>query len=86
LPVLAVDSLKVKQLKALSATYDKFCNEEILPFPHMAHDPIRKAIDDEIVAILGLPDITVLREMLAREPVICLKNIGAAAAPTLPLK
>jgi hypothetical protein len=83
---LAVSGLKAKQLKALSKAYDKFCNEEILPFPHMAHDPVRKAIDDAISTILGLPDITVLREMLAREPVVCLKNIGIAAAPTLPLK
>jgi hypothetical protein len=86
LPVLAIASLKAKQLKALSKTYDKFCNEELLPFPHMAHDPVRQAIDEAITVILGLPDITVLREMLAREPVICLKNIGTAATPTLPLK
>jgi len=87
LPVLAVGGLKAKELKALSKVYDRFCNEEILPFPQMAHDLVRKAIDDAISAILGLPDITVLREMLAREPVVCLKNIGTAATPTptLPL-
>jgi len=86
LPVLSVVDLKAKQLKALSTTYDKFCNEELLPFPHMAHDPVRKAIDESIATTLGLPDITVLREMLAREPVVCLKNIGTTPAPRLPLK
>jgi hypothetical protein len=83
MPVLSVGGLKAKQLTSLSKTYDNLCNKEILPFPHMAHDPVRKAIDEAISNTLGLPDIAVLREMLAREPVVCLKNIGTAAASTL---
>lgn len=75
LPVLAVSSLKADKLKMLSDTYDKLCKEELLPFPHMAHDPTRQAIDEAITRVLGLPDISVLREMLAREPVICLKPL-----------
>ena len=60
MPVLSVGGLKAKQLATLSKTYDKLCSKEILPFPHMAHDPVRKAIDDAISPTLGLPDITVL--------------------------
>jgi len=75
LPVLAVRNLKADQLKVLSNTYDRLCKEELLPFPHMAHDPTRQAIDNAIKSVLGLPDISVLREMLAREPVVCLRAL-----------
>jgi len=75
LPVLAVTNLGVNHLKALADTYDKLCREELLPFPYMANDPIRDAIDKIITNVLGLPDISILREMLAREPVVCLKAL-----------
>lgn len=75
LPVLAVNSLEADKLKMLSDTYDKLCKEELLPFPHMAHDSTRQAIDEAIAQVLGLPDILILSEMLAREPVACLKPL-----------
>jgi hypothetical protein len=75
MPVLAVDSLEPEKLKALSDIYDKICKEEILPFPYMNIDPVRKAIDDVISQVLGLPDVTALRDMLAREPVVCLRPL-----------
>jgi hypothetical protein len=75
LPVLAVDNLEPGKIKALSDAYDRLCKEELLPFPYMSHDPTRKAIDEVISQVLGLPDVTVLRDMLAREPVVCLKPL-----------
>ena len=75
LPVLAVRDLEVDKLKVLSDTYDKLCKDELLPFPHMANDPTRQAIDEAVTKMLGLPDISILREMLAREPVVCLKAL-----------
>ena len=75
LPILAVRTLEVDKLKVLSDTYDKVCKEELQPFPHMAHDPVRQAVDEAVTKMLGLPDISILREMLAREPVVCLKAL-----------
>ena len=75
MPVLAIRNLEADKQKVLSDTYDKFCKEELQPFPHMAHDPVRQAIDEAVTKMLGLPDISILREMLAREPVVCLKAL-----------
>jgi hypothetical protein len=44
----------------------------LLPLPQMAADPVRAKIDAAVAQALGLPDLTPLREQLAREPVICL--------------
>jgi hypothetical protein len=74
LPVLAVTNLAPEKSKLRDA-YDKLCNDEIMPFPYMATDTTRIKIDEAITQALGLPDISMLREMLAREPVVCLKSI-----------
>jgi hypothetical protein len=78
LPVLAVRNLEADKLKVLSDTYDKLRKEELLPFPNMANDVTRNAIDGAVTQVLGLPDISILREMLAREPVVCLKSLGTS--------
>jgi len=41
----------------------------------MASDAVRAQIDAAIANALGLPDLTPLREQLAREPVICLQPL-----------
>ena len=51
-------------------------SDEFLPFLHMAADPTRKRIDAAIADALELPDFGVLRELLAREPVVCLKALA----------
>ena len=35
-----------------------------------------QAIDDTVAKVLGLPDFSVLRELLAQEPVVCLKPLA----------
>jgi len=75
MPVLDVNSLSVAQLRALAQAYDYLCSQELLPFPHMDRDPVRRQIDQAISQALGLPDLSVLREMLAREPVVCLRPL-----------
>ncbi len=75
MPVLDVRTLTPFQLQSLVAAYDALCQQPLLPFPQMAQDPTRRAIDDAISGALGLPDLSVLREMLAREPVVCLKSL-----------
>jgi hypothetical protein len=75
MPVLDVRRLTPQQLTQLVATYDKVCDKEIMPLPQMEKDQIRYQIDAAIAQALNLPDFSVLRTMLAREPVVCMKRI-----------
>ncbi len=75
MPVLDVLALKPAQKQALASAYDRLCQVHLLPFPQMAADPVRWEIDKAIADTLGLPDVTVLRELLAREPVVCLQPL-----------
>jgi hypothetical protein len=65
--------LSSAQKDALAAAYDQVCHSPLLPFPQMAHDTVRRDIDTAIAQVLGLPDFSVLRDLLAQEPVVCLK-------------
>lgn len=75
MPVLDPRALSEQQKKALSEVYDRLCQQELLPFPQMAEDPVRAQIDAAISQALGLPDLAPLRELLAREPVVCLRPL-----------
>ncbi len=75
LPVLDVRKLSRKKINQLDRTFNNLCHQLLQPLPQMASDPVRKQIDQAIAAALGLPDLTPLRECLAREPVICLQPL-----------
>ena len=75
MPVLNVRALKLKQLKGLAEAYDNVCETTLLPFPQMADDPVRAEIDASIAKALKLPDFSILRELLAQEPIICLRPL-----------
>jgi hypothetical protein len=45
------------------------------PLPEMAEDEVRAEIDSAVAAALNLPDFSVLRTLLAREPVVCMKRL-----------
>jgi hypothetical protein len=75
LPALDLSSLLEDQLNILSEAYDEVAGQPLLTFPEMDRDPARTRIDTAIAEALGLPDFSVLREILAREPVICLKRL-----------
>jgi hypothetical protein len=75
LPVLDMGSLSAGQLAQLAAAYDEVCREELRPFPEMDSDPVRAKIDAAIAQALNLPDFSVLRRLLAREPVVCLRRL-----------
>ena len=44
--------------------------KDFLPLPNIDTDETRKAIDDVISAVCKLPDLGILRETLAREPIL----------------
>jgi len=75
LPVLDVRRLSPAQLDALATAYDRLATMELQPFPHMATDPARAAIDAALAEALHLPDFSVLRRLLAQEPVVCLQRL-----------
>lgn len=75
MPVLDVRKLTDEQRSTLAAAYDRVCEQELKPLPDMANDPVRADIDAAIAATLGLQDFSVLRTLLAREPVVCMKRL-----------
>ena len=70
LPVLDPRRLTSSQLQRLSDLFDALSEEEFERLPGMAHCPTRKRLDDGISEILGLPDLSTLRDLLASEPVV----------------
>ena len=70
LPVLDTRSLSPKQLKGLSDVFNEMTEAEFERLPGMAHCPARQALDSGVSRILGLPDLSKLRDLLASEPVI----------------
>ena len=70
LPVLDARALAPAQLQALSELFDEIAGMEFQRLPAMADCPARRALDDGLSAILGLPGLSALRRMLATEPVV----------------
>jgi hypothetical protein len=75
MPVLDLSSLASGQIIQMADAYDKLATDSLSPLPLMAEDPVRQEIDNAISKVLNLPDFSVLRELLSREPVICLKRL-----------
>jgi hypothetical protein len=75
MPILNIEELKEIQLKKLAAAYDKIAKKPLQPFPQMATDPVREEIDSAIAEALHLPDFSILRKLLAQEPVVCLNRL-----------
>jgi len=79
LPVLNVDELPDRALSSLAQAYDELSHEVVLPYAELTADRTRAAIDKVIEEALGLSNISALRMMLAREPVVC--NIPLVRRP-----
>jgi hypothetical protein len=75
MPVLDARALSTDQLNALAAAYDQVCRVELQPLPHMAADTTRAHLDQAVAQALNLPDFAILRTLLAREPVVCMKKL-----------
>ncbi len=70
LPVLDPRALTPEQLQALSSLFDELAETEFQRLPEMHECPARRALDNGLSAILGLPDLSSLRSLLATEPVV----------------
>lgn len=76
MPMLDVRVLKPEQLKMLTATYDRLCHEPLAPLSHLDSDPTRRQIDEALCKALDLPDLTPIRQLLAREPGLTAEEIN----------
>ena len=70
LPVLDTRRLTKSQLRRLSQLFDEMAEAEFERLPGMADCPARRRLDDGVSEILGLPDLSNLRRLLASEPVV----------------
>ena len=70
LPVLDVRALNAEQLRRLVDLFEQVEKMEFARLPEMVGCPARRALDDGMSTILGLPDLSGLRELLATEPVV----------------
>ena len=70
LPVLDLRSLAPDQVQGLADLFDRLAESEFERLPAMADCPARRALDDGVSEILGLPDMATLRSLLASEPVV----------------
>ena len=70
LPVLDARGLSPSQLKGMSNLFDEMVEAEFERLPGMADCQTRRALDNGISRIFGLPDLSTLRTLLASEPVV----------------
>lgn len=68
--VLDLDSLDDNQLQRLDELWEEVSEDEVQSLPEMSGDDVREKIDDTFEDILGIEDLSVLRDFLSREPVI----------------
>jgi hypothetical protein len=80
-PILNVNALPQRVLVRMAQAFDMLSQQALLPLPQMASDAVRAQIDAAIADALGLPDLTPLRERLAREPVVCLQPLRQRRQP-----
>jgi hypothetical protein len=71
LPILDHRELTDEQINDLISLYDQISDETLLPIKN-ADDDTRELLDTELAGILNISDYSILRNLLAREPVICL--------------
>ena len=75
LPVLDTRQLSQGQRQALADLFDELVGVEFEPLPSMVGCQFRRALDDGLSRILGLPDLAILRGLLASEPVVTNKRL-----------
>ena len=71
MPILDLINIEKTKLSKLAAIYDQFADRKLEPFPNMAADHTRDGIDKAVAKALHIPDFSQLRELLGREPVVC---------------
>lgn len=60
--------LSNEQIAGLAAEFDKISTNQLLPIAQVSRDQTRAQMDEALQRVLQIPDLTVLRNMLGREP------------------
>jgi len=76
MPVLDVTALDAGALHALAKAYDLLATQDLSPIAQLNTDLVRRQIDDAICNVLGLPNLTPMRDLLAREPGLSARDIA----------
>lgn len=74
--VLDVRSLSSESLVTLGRAYDDISSRALSAIAKLGEDPVRKEIDDVLGTALGLPDLQLVRQFLAREPGLSAQEIN----------
>jgi len=77
MPVLDVRSLTQEQITILANAYDEVALKSLAPLAQLDADPARISIDEALCTVLGLPSLAPVRALLAREPGLTGRKIGA---------
>ena len=83
MPVLDVRALSKKNLEMLAAAYDAVSDLELLSISQLDTDTNRHQIDDALSKVLAIPQVSRIRELLAREPGLSAKEINPRGKPDL---
>jgi hypothetical protein len=81
MPVLDVREVTKAQLAAFSKVYDRLSGEALQALASLDNDRTRKAIDDAFSKVLSLPDLSPIRELLAREPGLTGRDLNSRIEP-----
>lgn len=68
--VVDLRHLESRKLEAMAQLFDDLAEAEFERLPNMVDCPARRALDDGLSEILGLPNLEGLRRLLASEPVV----------------
>jgi len=74
-PVLDVAGLGKSRLSSLAEAYTGLAEQVLRPFPQIAEDPVRAEIDEAVRKAFRLPDFSILRTLLAQEPILSLERL-----------
>lgn len=64
------DPRSIDRLSSASRAYERLSREELLPITKINQDSTRIKIDEFVSDALGIQDVSMLREMLVREPIL----------------
>ena len=68
--VLDMSEVSDKKKEGLLKAFEHVKNSEFLPYSKMANDPIRAELDDAVSRALDLPDLSPIRALIGREPIV----------------
>jgi hypothetical protein len=75
MPVLDPRAVTTEGRHGIAKGFDNLAKQELLPFSLMAQDEVRRELDGVLEQALGLPDLSVLRGLLAQEPILTLRPL-----------